>query len=163
MGALYSIADVRGQPVIDRDRVFAVSHSGLMVAIDLRTGDRVWEQDIGGTHAPWVAGDFVYVLANDLNIVCLRRQDGKVRWVRELPRFDDEEKKKDALTWTGPVLAGDRLIVDLVQGRGAVDLALYRRSRSGAPSSTDPVFVTPAVADKTLYVLTDEADLIALR
>jgi outer membrane protein assembly factor BamB len=85
MGALSALADVRGQPVIDRDRVFALSHSGLMVSIDLRTGDRVWEQDIAGTHAPWVAGDFVYVLSNDQDIICMTRQDGRVRWIRELP------------------------------------------------------------------------------
>ncbi|HXQ50937.1 MAG TPA: PQQ-binding-like beta-propeller repeat protein [Stellaceae bacterium] len=162
LGALNSIADVRGQPVIDRDRVFAVSNSGLMVAIDLRTGDRVWEQDIGSTHAPWVAGDFVYVLANDLNIVCLRRQDGKVAWVRELPRFDDEEKKKDALTWTGPVLAGDRLIAISSKGE-ALSISPYNGQPLGRTEFDDPVFVAPTVADKTLYVLTDEADLIALR
>ena len=30
-----------------------------MVAIDLRTGERSWEQDIGGTEAPWVAGEIL--------------------------------------------------------------------------------------------------------
>jgi outer membrane protein assembly factor BamB len=162
LGALNSIADVRGQPVIDRDRVFAVSNSGLMVAIDLRTGDRVWEQDIGGTHAPWAAGDFVYVLASDNTIVCLRRQDGKVRWVRPLPRFKDQEKKTDNLTWSGPVLAGDRLIVISSEGE-ALSISPYTGAPLGRTEFDDPVFVTPAVADKTLFVLTDEADLIALR
>ena len=162
LGALNSIADVRGQPVIDRDRVFAVSNSGLMVAIDLRTGDRVWEQDIGGTHAPWAAGEFVYVVANDNTLVCLRRQDGKVRWVRALPRFENEEKKKDPLTWAGPVLAGDRLIVVSSVGE-ALSISPYTGEPLGLTEFDDPVFVTPTVADKTLYVLTDAADLIALR
>jgi len=66
--------------VIDRDRVLAISHSGLMVSIDLRTGDRIWEQDIGGVHAPWVAGDFIYVLSADSELLCLTRADGRVRW-----------------------------------------------------------------------------------
>lgn len=162
LGAANSIADVRGQPVIDRDRVFAVSNSGLMVAIDLRTGDRVWEQDVGSTHAPWAGGDFVYVLAGDDNVVCLSRQDGKVRWVRELPRYKDEKKKKDALTWTGPVLAGDRLIVVSSAGE-AVSISPYTGDPLGHQDFGDPVYVTPVVADRTLYVLTDEADLIALR
>ena len=162
LGTLNSIADVRGQPVIDRDRVFAVSNSGLMVAIDLRTGDRVWEQDMGGTHAPWAAGDFVYVVANDNTVVCLRRQDGKVRWVRALPRFKDEEKKTDTLTWSGPVLAGDRLIVISSEGE-ALSISPYTGAPLGRTEFDDPVFVTPAVADMTLYVLTDGADLIALR
>jgi len=162
LGALNSIADVRGQPVIDRDRVFAVSNSGLMVAIDLRTGDRVWEQDIGGTHEPWVGGDYVYVLANNDELACLRRQDGKVAWVRVLPRFEDEEKKKDPLQWTGPVLAGDRLIVVSSVGE-AVSISPYTGDALGTMNFPDGVFVTPAVADKTLYVITDEADLYALR
>ena len=162
LGALNSIADVRGQPVIDRDRVYAVSNSGLMVAIDLRTGDRVWEQDIASTHAPWAAGDYVYVLADDLNLVCLRREDGKVAWVRDLPRYQDEVKKKDPLIWTGPVLAGDRLITVSSAGE-ALSISPYTGQPLGSTDFDDPIFVTPTVAGKTLYVLTDEADLIALR
>jgi len=162
LGALSSLADIRGAPVIDRDRVFALSHSGLMVAIDLRTGDRVWEQDIGGTHAPWVAGDFVYVIANDQELLCLRRQDGKVRWARGLPRYEDEKKKQDPLFWTGPVLAGDRLIVISSQGE-AFSVSPYTGAPLGRTEFPDSVFVTPAVARATLYVLTSEANLIALR
>ncbi|HVA13840.1 MAG TPA: PQQ-binding-like beta-propeller repeat protein [Stellaceae bacterium] len=162
VGALSSLADIRGAPVIDRDRVFAISHSGLMVAIDLRTGDRVWEQDIGGVHAPWVAGDFIYVLSADDELVCLTRADGRVRWTRELPQWEDEEKKKDPIFWAGPVLAGDRLIVVSSEGE-AFSVSPYTGEPLGKADFPDGVFINPVVADKTLYVLTDEADLIALR
>jgi outer membrane protein assembly factor BamB len=162
LGALNSIADVRGQPVIDRDRVFAVSQSGLMVAIDLRTGDRVWEQNVGSTHAPWAAGDFVYVLDNDNEVVCLTRDDGQVRWVRPLPRWEEPDKHRDAILWTGPVLAGDRLIVVGSTGE-ALSISPYDGRPLGWMEFPDSVYVMPAVANKTLYVLTDEADLIALR
>src|SRR5690606_4755356 len=50
VGALASLADIRGLPVIDRDIVVATSHSGRTAGIDLRTGARIWEQDIGGIH-----------------------------------------------------------------------------------------------------------------
>jgi outer membrane protein assembly factor BamB len=162
VGALSSLADIRGAPVIDRDRVFALSHSGLMVAIDLRTGDRVWEQDLGGTHAPWVAGDFIYVLSNDSTLLCLTRADGRVRWERDLPQYENEKKKTDALFWTGPILAGDRLIVVSSQGE-AFSVSPYTGEAIGRTEFPDGVFINPVVADKTLYVLTDEADLIALR
>ena len=49
-----------------------------MAAIDLRHGDRVWDKDIGGTQQPWVAGDFVYVLDNDDQVLCISRADGRV-------------------------------------------------------------------------------------
>jgi outer membrane protein assembly factor BamB len=162
LGALSSIADVRGQPVIDRDRVFAVSHSGLMVAIDLRTGDRVWEQDVGSTHEPWAAGEFVYMLANDNEVICLTRADGKVRWARALPRYVDEDDKSDAIRWTGPILAGDRLIVISSEGE-ALSISPYTGAPLGRMDFPDGVYVAPVLADKTLYVLTDEANLSALR
>src|SRR6516225_4190401 len=49
--AVSTLADIRGRPVIDRGRVYAASHSGRMAAIDLRTGERAWEQELGGTIA----------------------------------------------------------------------------------------------------------------
>jgi outer membrane protein assembly factor BamB len=162
LGALSSLADIRGQPVIDRGRVIAVSHAGILVSIDLRTGDRVWEQDIGGTHSPWVAGDFIYVLSNDSDLVCLTREDGRVRWVRELPRFEDEEAKKDPERWSGPVLAGDRLIVVSSSGE-AFSVSPYTGEALGWTEFPDGVYVNPVVANQTLFVVTDDADLIALR
>jgi len=162
VGALSSLADIRGAPVIDRDRVLAISHSGLMVSIDLRTGDRIWEQDIGGVHAPWVAGDFIYVLSASNELLCLTRADGRVRWALALPQWDNPEKKKDPIFWSGPVLAGDRLIVISSEGEG-VSVSPYNGDALGRANFPDGVFINPAVADKTLYVLTDEADLIAMR
>jgi outer membrane protein assembly factor BamB len=160
--ALSSLADIRGRPVIDRDRVFAVGHSGRMVAVDLRTGDRVWEQDIGGTDMPWVAGDFVYVLSDDNELVCLTRNDGRVRWVSDLPRYQDPKKKRGNLQWSGPVLGGDRLIVVASNGE-AMSFSPYTGEPLGRVELPDGTFLTPVVADGTLYVLTDSADLIAMR
>lgn len=162
VGALSSLADIRGAPVIDRDRVLAISHSGLMVSIDLRTGDRIWEQDIGGVHAPWVAGDFIYVLSADNELLCLTRADGRVRWARDLPQWDNPEKKKDPIFWSGPVLAGDRLIVISSEGE-AISVSPYTGEALGRADFPDGVFINPVVVDKTLYVMTDEADLIAMR
>lgn len=162
MGALSALADIHGRPVIDRNRVFAVSHSGRMVAIDLRTGDRVWEQDIGGTQGPWVAGDYVYVLSDDARLLCLMRKDGRVRWVTNLPRYQEPARKRDRLRWTGPVLAGNRLIVISSDGQ-AFSVSPYTGRPLGTVSFPAGVFVDPVVANNTLYVLTKDAQLIALR
>jgi len=160
--ALSALADIRGRPVIDRGRVFAVGHSGRMVSIDLRTGERVWEQDVGGTDMPWVAGDYVYVLSNRGELFCMTRADGRVRWVTEMPRYEDLEKKKGALHWSGPVLAGDRLILTASDGE-AISISPYTGVVLGRMELPDGVFLAPIVAQKTLYVLTDAAKLVALR
>jgi outer membrane protein assembly factor BamB len=160
--AVSGMADIRGLPVIDRGRVYAISHSGRLAAIDLRTGERIWEQEIGGTNMPWVAGDFVYVLGNNGDLICLTRRDGRIRWIHELPRYENVERKRGPLLWTGPVLAGDRLIV-LASNGEAETVSPYTGEAIGRVEMPDGSYIAPIVAAKTLYVLTNDADLIAMR
>jgi outer membrane protein assembly factor BamB len=160
--ALSTLADIRGHPVIDRGRVYAISHSGRLVAIDLRTGERAWEQEIGGSDTPWVAGDFVYVLANEAQLFCLTRRDGRVRWATELPRYENPKRKKGLIQWSGPVLGSDRLIVVGSDGE-AVSVSPYTGEPLGRIELSDNVYIPPIIAGETLYVLTDDGELAAYR
>ena len=160
--ALTALNDIAGRPVIDRGRVIAISHSGRMVSIDARTGQRVWTRDIGGVQTPWVAGDFIYVVTLDSQVLCISRRDGRIRWITELPRYRNEKKKKEPIEWAGPVLAGDRLIVLSSDGY-AVSISPYVGGVTGGITIPTGTFIPPVVANGTLYILTDKADLIAMR
>ena len=157
-----TLSHIRGRPIIDRGRVFAISHGGLMAAIDLRSGQRVWDKDLGGQESPWVAGDYLFVLTNNAELVCLSRDNGRVFWVRQLPRFEDEEDQKDPITWTGPILASDRLIVAGSHGE-ALAVSPYTGRVIGRQELPDSVSVSPVVAAGTLYLLANDATLVALR
>jgi outer membrane protein assembly factor BamB len=162
VNAISGLADIRGRPVIDHGRVFAVSHSGRMAAIDLRSGERVWEQDIASSHSPWVAGEFVFVLASDNALVCLTRKDGKIRWVHQLRRYEDEKGKSDPIRWAGPVLGGNRLIVLSSLGE-LVSVSPDAGQRLGGQSVSGSAFLGPVIANNTLYLLDDDANLSAYR
>lgn len=160
--ALASLAHIRGSPVIDRGIVYAISHSGRIVAIDQRSGARVWERNIGGVDTPWVAGEFIFVLSNENEIYCLTRDGGRIRWVEPLPRFEDPEDKEDPIRWSGPVLAGDRLIVTGSNG-DVMTVSPYTGKPLGRMEAPDGVLMPPVVAEGTIYFLTDDAELIAYR
>lgn len=162
VNAVAGLANIRGRPVIDRDRVFAVSHSGRMVSIDLRSGDRVWEQQIASSHSPWVAGDYVFVLANDNQVACLMRNDGKVRWARQLQRYEDEKAKSDPIFWAGPVLGGNRLIALSSTGE-AVSVSPATGELVGHQSMSSGGYLGPIIANNALYLLTDDATLSCYR
>ncbi len=162
VNAVASLADIRGRPVIDRGRVFAVSHSGRMAAIDLRTGDRVWEREIASSHSPWVVGDYVYVLANDNEIVCLTRNEGHVRWVHPLRRYEDEKEKSDPIFWAGPVLGGNRLIALSSLG-DALSVSPLTGELIDHQEMSAAGYLGPVVANNALYLLTDDANLSAYR
>ncbi|KZD11955.1 PQQ-like beta-propeller repeat protein [Oceanibaculum pacificum] len=160
--AVSSLADIRGRPVIDRDMVFALSHSGRMVGVDRRLGARIWERDIGGVEMPWVAGDYVFILTNNSQLVALTRAEGRIRWITGLPRFEDEEDREDPISWAGPVLAGDRLILAGSDGK-ALSVSPYTGEVLGEFDLPDGVTVAPVVAGNTVYFITNDAELIALR
>jgi len=148
--------------VIDQGLAFAISHSGRMAAIDIRTGTRAWEQGIGGVDMPWVAGEFVYVLTNENQVVCLTRRGGRIRWVRDLPQFEDADDKDDPIKWTGPVLAGDRLLISGSHGE-AWSLSPYTGKVLGRLDLSSAAYLPPVVAGGTVYFLTEDGDLIAMR
>jgi outer membrane protein assembly factor BamB len=160
--ALSELDDIAGRPVVDRDMVFAISHSGVMAAININTGERVWSRDLGGIQTPWAAGDFLYVLTIDSRLICLQRKDGKVKWIHQLPPWEDEVNKDGAIVWTGPVLVSDRLIVVSSNGR-AYSISPYTGALLGKTQIPDGAYIPPVVANDTLYLLTNTAQLVALR
>lgn len=160
--AISGLSDIRGRPIIDRGRVFAIGHGDMMVAIDLRSGRRIWEAEIGGVQSPWVAGDFLFTLTNDSEVICVEARNGRVRWVTPLQRWKNAEKKKDPINWAGPVLASDRLIVTSSSGM-AVALSPYTGKPLGLTEMPDGVSLAPIVANKQLVFLTDDADIVVYR
>ncbi len=160
--ALSALDDIAGRPVIDRGVVYAISQSGLMAAFSVNTGERMWSREIAGIQTPWAAGDYVYVLDLNARLICLTRKEGKVRWIHQLPQYENPEKKKDPILWAGPVLVSDKLIVTSSNGY-AQSLSPYDGKLLGRVEIPAGTTIAPVVADGTLYLYTSEADLVALR
>lgn len=161
-GSLAALNDINGSPVIDRGVVYAISHGGRLVAIDVRTGSRVWEQDIAGLNTPWIAGEYLFVVTVDGDVVCLSRRNGRVKWVHSLPRFEDPDSRDDPVFWNGPLLLSDRLIV-LGSNGDALAISPYTGRLMGRLEMPHGVRVAPVAANGTLFILTDDGDLVALR
>ena len=160
--ALNALTDIDGSPVIDRGRVFAIGHGGRLAALELATGQRVWERNFAGTNTPWVAGDFVYVVTLDGEIVCVTRGEGKIKWVRQLPRFKDAKKKTGGYGWSGPVLASDRLLV-AGSNRTLQSVSPYTGALISSVKLSGAAYLPPIVAGKMVYILTDDGKLTAYR
>lgn len=159
---LSSINDIAASPVILGESVYAMSHSGIMAAFDLRSGERRWTLPASGLHAPYIAGDYLFIVTTNAEVVAIDRDAGEVRWITSLPSFRNERRRRDRISWAGPVLAGGRLVVASSEGE-LVLLDPSTGDRIGERDLDDPVFIAPVIANETLVVLTDDGRLIALR
>ena len=159
---LATLNDIAAGPVVADGYVIATAQSGTMTAFDLRTGSRIWTQPAGALGYPWVAGDFVYSVTTDGQAVCLSKLDGSVIWMTQLETFKNEKKRKKRIAWAGPVLAGERLLMFSSRGQG-IEMNPYTGAITREFKIGDAVYVPPIIANETVYVLTDDAKIVALR
>ena len=160
--ALATLNDIVGQPVVERGRVYAINHSGRFVSVDIRSGERIWENNIASLSTPWIAGSYIFVVTTDGEVVAVSALSGRVHWVKALQRFKEPQKRKGLIRWTGPVLAGDRLFV--VSSHGYIlTLSPYTGEILSGVKLPRGTVLSPVVADQTLYVLTDGGELLAYR
>jgi outer membrane protein assembly factor BamB len=154
---------ILGEPVISNGQVYVSGIGGLTIAADLLTGRRVWERRVAGANTPWIVGNWLFMISTEEQIGAITLGEARVSWVADLPRWVNPEKKKETITWFGPVLAGGNLIalgsnnqmmlVSPVNGQ-----TVASRELSDAPSPFPPV-----VVDGTVLVVTEDGKLTAYR
>lgn len=160
--AVSTLSDIDADPVIDRGQVFAIGQGGRMAVYELLSGQRVWEMNVAGISTPWVAGEWVFIVADDARVFCITRATGKIRWIGQLPRWRDEEDREGAIRWTGPILAGGRLLLVSTDGRMAQVSPADGAIQSITPLS-GPTRLAPLVAGGMLYVMDDSGRITAWR
>lgn len=156
-GGLASLSDIKAAPVLDKGIAFAVSFGGRLVAIDERTGSRIWQREIGSTSMPWVAGNHVFLVTSENEIVALTRETGLIKWVTRIQNNTDQP-----VYFTGPILAGGRLFT--VGSNGFIVEAEPETGRIIRQWDTeDPISIAPIIAGGVLYILSDDGTLSAYR
>jgi outer membrane protein assembly factor BamB len=157
-----TLTDIDADPVIDRGRVYALGQGGRMAAYELVSGQRIWEINIAGIATPVVSGEWVFVLTTDAKLLCIQRTTGRIRWISKLPQYRKEEGKKGVITWRGPVLVNNRLIVANSNGE-LWSVSTGEGSSSLMTDIKSSVSVAPVVANNTLYILDDSGRITAFR
>ncbi len=155
--AVSGLADVSASPVIAGGTVIATGVGGRTIAVNLRTGERLWEQNIGSVHTPVVAGNAVFLIDLNDRLAALDLKSGKPMWVTQLPVVRTKKKQSN---WAGPVLAGNSLWMFSSDGRiGQVNptdgTIISNRETS------ERIFMSPIVAGGRLITVSGKGDIVA--
>ena len=161
-GGIAELGGITGLPVVVEERVIAAGMGGTILAVDLRSGRRLWERDVGSAYTPAVAGDWIFLTSPTNELVALSRLDGRVRWVTPLDTRPENRRRRDPATFGGPTVAGGQILVpsslgELVLVEPAEGAVTGRLRLAGA--ATLPM----AAVNGTLLVITDDGSLSALR
>lgn len=159
---LGEIADITAAPIIAGERVYITSQAGRTAALELRTGRVLWEASIGSRNWPSFSGKHLFLITENAKLVAIDTDTGAEIWVKDLPSYANVRTRRGFIAWHGPTLAGGRLfmggedrnmaVVDPLTGRTVADFEL-----------SDDIISPPAVANRTMLVLTADGLLHAYR
>ncbi|RYY91256.1 MAG: hypothetical protein EON61_27985, partial [Alphaproteobacteria bacterium] len=110
---------------------------------------------------PVIGGDYLFVVGTNSKVAAFNRIDGKIAWVRDLPEFKDNNRD-NRMTWTGPLLANDRLIITSSDG-DVLALSPQNGETIADMKVGQSILIEPIAAGGKIFVLTDSAQLIAIK
>ncbi|WP_333825638.1 outer membrane protein assembly factor BamB family protein [Pinisolibacter sp.] len=155
--AVSGLATIAASPVIADGVVYATGVGSRTVAIELKSGARLWDVAFGSAHTPAVAGNAVFLVDLDDNLTALDRKTGEVLWATHLPVTKTKKKRTH---WAGPVLAGGSLW--LVSNEGGMIGADPTSGRiTATQSGHTPAMVQPIAVSGKILVLDASGNLTA--
>lgn len=158
--SISDITAIKANPIIDDDVAYVVGYNGPLVAIDIRTGAKIWQKEISSSSQPWLAGNFLFILTEDSDLVAINKQDGKIVWTTIIPFADDDEKS--GVFTSGPILANDALLITSSNGK-LFSVSPYNGRIMGVADIEEGVEVSPIMVNETLLLTTNKAEITAYK
>ena len=160
------VADINVTPLVDVMLVLLVIF--IITAPLLASAIRL---DLPKTDAaqPGDPPKFVTVVVDKAGqVICVSRENGSVYWIQDLNNTEalsKKQKKKRAkhpILWSTPILANGRLITVSTTGE-----AVALNAKTGVKEKTlkigASVLINPIAVGNMIYLVTDEAERVAIR
>jgi outer membrane protein assembly factor BamB len=160
--AATQLSGFRGNPVLDQSVVIVGNASSRMVAIHVPSGERIWQKEFGLMSTPWVSGNGVFAITAQNELVAFTKENGRVVWTLPLGRFEDPQAKEDPIFWSGPIMAGGKLIV-AGSNEELLEIDPINGTILRKTELPDPAMLAPIVAQNSLIVLTDTGKMVAYK
>ena len=109
--AVASLSQMSASPVIENGIVYLVGHAGKTMAVNLKTGESLWQLERGGKTTPFISGNALFFVDNKNNLLAVNKKSGKLFW----------EVALENNVWKGPYLIDEKLVLFTDEKSVAVD------------------------------------------
>jgi outer membrane protein assembly factor BamB len=155
--AISGLATIAASPVISDGVVYATGVGSRTVAINLKTGARLWDISFGSAHTPVAAGNALFLVDLDDNLTAVDRRTGEVLWATHLPVTKTKKKRTH---WAGPLLAGNTLWLVSNEG-GMIGVEPTSGRVTATRDGLEPAMISPIAVSGKILVLTASGNLTA--
>lgn len=149
----FVLNDVDATPIVKNDVVYAIGNGGLMSAIRVSDGAQIWQKELASIADFWLAGDFIYLVNNDNQLICLHKKTGGIKWFSDLKKYLNDKKTDSKIIYNGILMAGDRLFMtnsnhELIVASPFDGKVLQTKELNGA------IFHSPIIVNGKIYLQT---------
>ena len=150
---ILDIPHITSSPIIEDGRVYLVGNAGKSGAYLLDNGTPLYTLNLGGRETSFIDKNTWYIITNKTTLIALNKDKGTLYWEVPLTTLD-----KGTVSWYGPVLAGQSLIITSSLG----DIVFYdpKTGKEQRREKQDELYGAPVFADGRMILLTTDGDLL---
>ena len=146
-----AIAHIAVSPVVSNGKALISMSESKMALVDVESGMKLWEQNLGTQNCPVIVGEWAFVLSNKGELVCLSMKNGALKWMADAKSAFKNENEKFS---RGPFLVnGDIVAFDNVGN------ILYFNAKDGAFKKKIQInksrieILQSMIVDETIFVV----------
>lgn len=153
-----SLSHPRACPVIKDNLIYFTCANKQITAFDTRSGIMVWKKDYGGQETPLVSGNSIFILNSSSELVCLNKDNGRIKWSCKLKFGDDINCE-----WFGPIQVGNELLMTSSSGNLLTVSAVDGKVKSHKVDVGQKIVARPTLSEDMLCLITDNGSVLAYK
>lgn len=116
--SMTEINTIGAYPIVEDGVVYAISNSNIMLAIDMRSGDKLWEKEIGSMQNMLLAGDYLFVISNKNTLYAVDKNDGQIMWTLDVYDYlADDDSSKASIYAAPPLMLNGQILLAFSNGK----------------------------------------------
>jgi outer membrane protein assembly factor BamB len=154
--SISSMSHIRANPIINDGHFYVTSQGGKTVCGDLRSGERIWQNDVGGTEKANIIGNLLVTVDYNDILYAISKKTGHIMWQVDLHTLMPAEKN---LQFFGPLLVNHHALITTSSGKFIfIDLATQKVAHTiDTPYKFNS---TPIISNGTLYIMSESGYLL---
>lgn len=149
-------------PVVEDGVIYAISNDSMQ-SLDMRTGDKLWEKEIGSMQNILMAGDYLFIISNRNILYAIHKVSGDVIWVTDIREFINEEDNGKTIVYaSSPLMLNNNILLAFSNGK-----ILRVNATTGAVSAKTNLDIDISngliAAQERVIAVSDDADVIVFK
>jgi len=104
-------------PIVENGAIYAISNSNSMVALDMRTGDKIWEKEIGSMQNMLLAGHYLFVVSNKNILYAVEKDTGAIVWSLDVKEYLQDDTDKSLVYAAPPLMLNGQILLAFSNGQ----------------------------------------------